>query len=119
MGNAIAGTQGEKVGATIYDAANFASTAYSIIGGGATGLSQTVKSIGKRNAITKQTFSMLPRNPFMDKYDVDIGMATTNYISLPKTWFRAVNGVGAIIDATTTGKNICEGLINIFGEEEE
>ena len=119
VGNAIAGTQGEKVGATIYDAANFASTAYSIIGGGATGLSQTVKSIGKTTAITKQTFSMLPRNPFMDKYAVDIGMATTKYISLPKPWFRAVNGVGAIIDATTTGKNICEGLINIFGEEEE
>ena len=119
LGNAIGGTQGEKVGATVYDTANFAATVYSIVGGGATGLSKTVSSIQEVTSITKCNFSMLPKSQFMNTYEVKTAFSTIKYIKLPKPWFRAVNGVGAIIDATTTGKSIYENVLNIYPEESE
>ena len=119
LGNAIAGSQGEKVAEMAYDTANFAATVYSIVGGGATGLSKTVGSIQKVTSITKCNFSMLPKSKFMNTYEVKTAFATIKEIKLPKPWFRAVNGVGAIIDATLTGKSIYENLLTIYPEESE
>lgn len=114
IGGLIGGKTGESIGNGAYNVANIAATAYSIIGGGATGLSKTVSTLRSSGKVIKQTFSMLKPSAFMDTYSVTKG-CFTYFVELPKVWFRASNLAGA----TTDGILTIDDIINLFFEEED
>lgn len=118
IGNALGGETGENVCETIYDVADTAAAVYSIFGGGPEALSETVNVIGETNKITKSiSLSFSEVSKFTNNYEIKLAEGVTKCIKLPKPWLRAVDGVGAGIDAYNQGKKIVGKMIEIFGGE--
>jgi len=44
----------------------------------------------------------------MSEYTVEVGYTVTRQVSLPKTWFRVVNGVGTTVDLILVVTGITE-----------
>jgi hypothetical protein len=107
VGKVIGGEKGEKVGAFVYDIADTAATAYSIIGGSATVVQKTATALGKTAKITKINCYLF-NNPsiFMNRYYLSVGANIEKAISLPKTWFKIFNGIGAGVDTARSSANI-------------
>ena len=118
IGKAIGGETGESVGETVYDVGDTAAALYSIVGGGPEALSKTVNAIGKTNKITKSiSLSFAEVSKFTNNYEIKLVEGASKCIKLPKPWIRAVDGVGAGIDAYNQGKRIVGKMIEIFGGE--